>query len=341
MVWTGNAMEGVVEGLLNSPEPSIRLRTREEILGESVDSRAVRDLQGEVSRSERVRLLLSERVGGALPCHPYAKWYGAHWVLAALADLGYPKGDRSLLPLREQVYDWLFSKAHMEYVRRHEVYAGPYMVVRGLMRAHASVEGNAVYYLHALGLADERTSALADRLVEWQWPDGGWNCDKRSRAHTSSFTESLIPLRGLAKHAVVKGGEARDSVRRAGEFFLERKLFRHRRDSRVISERFVKLHYPCYWHYDFLFGLKVMKEAGLLRDGRCRDAIALLESKRLDDGGFPAEEAYYQVTKRSVSRRSLVGWGGVNRRKMNEFVTCDALSVLAAVSQKSLKEDDS
>ncbi len=328
-------MEGVVEGLLNSTEPSIRLRTREEILGEPADSGIIRELQGEVKRSERVRLLLSERVEGVLPCHPYAKWYGAHWVLATLADLGYPKGDRALLPLREQVYEWLFSKAHMEYVRRHEVYAGPYMVVRGLMRAHASMEGNAVYYLHALGLADERTSALADRLVEWQWPDGGWNCDKRSGAHVSSFTESLIPLRGLAKHATFKGGEAKNSVRRAGEYFLERRLFKRKRDGRIISDRFTRLHYPWYWHYDFLFGLKVMKEAGLLRDHRCRDAIALLELKRVGDGGFPAEEAYYQVTMRSASRRSLVGWGGVNKKKMNEFVTCEALSVLSAVFRKA------
>ncbi len=327
-------MEKVVKALLGSSEPSIRLRTLQWVLGESGSSKVV-ELQEEVRRSERVRLLLSERVDGSLLCHPYAKWFGAHWVLAALADLGHPAGDRSLVPLREQVYGWLFSRGHMEYVRRHELYAGPYMAVRGLMRAHASMEGNAVYYLHALGLADDRTSALADRLLEWQWPDGGWNCDKRSEAHTSSFTESLIPLRGLAHHALMKGGEARGSVRRAGEFFLERRLFRRKRDGRVISSRFTRLHYPCYWHYDILFGLKVMKEAGLVRDERCGDAVSLLESKRLGDGGFPAEEAYYQVSRRKAGRRSVVGWGGVNQRRMNEFVTCDALGVLASASRKA------
>ena len=73
-----------------------------------------------------------------------------------------------------------------------------------------------------------------------------------------------------------------------------------------------------------------MEEAGLVSDERCADALSLLESKRLDDGGFPAEEAYYRTAARSISGRSLVRWGGVTRRKMNEFVTCDALSVLAA-----------
>ncbi len=328
---------GALERILSSEEPSLRLRAREEVLGEAPSSKSISTLREEVRRSVRVELLLSERDGGVIPCHPYAKWYGAHWVLAALADLRYPCGDRTLVPLREQVYEWLFSKGHMEYVKRHEVYAGPYMLVRGLMRAHASLEGNAVYYLHALGLADERTSALADRLLEWQWPDGGWNCDKRGGAHTSSFTESLLPMRGLAYHAVVKGGEARECVQRAGEYFLDRKLFRRKRDGRIISPHYTKLHYPCYWHYDFLFGLKVMKEAGLLKDERCADAVALLESKRLEDGGFPAEEVYYQVSRRAASRRSTVGWGGGSRRRMNEFVTCDALSVLAAGPRRSAR----
>jgi hypothetical protein len=327
-------MGEALERLLGSDDPSVRLRARTEILGERLDSKSIAALREAVKRSDRVKLLLSERKEGVIAAHPYSKWYGAHWVLAALADLKYPEGDRSLIPLREQVYEWLFSKGHMEYVRKHEVYAGPYMVVKGLTRAHASMEGNAIYYLSALGLADDRTSELVERLLQWQWPDGGWNCDKLPKAHTSSFTESLLPLRGLACHARLRGGEAKDSVRRAGEYFLERKLFRRKQDGRIISPRFLKLHYPCYWHYDVLFGLKVMEEARLLKDERCAEALALLESKRLGDGGFPAEEALYQVTKRPASRRSVAGWGGVNQKRMNEFVTCDALSVLAAASRK-------
>jgi hypothetical protein len=325
-------MENVIKRLLESNEPSIRLRTRTEVLGESIRSRTARELQEEVKRSERVRLLLSERKNGILPWHPYAKWYGAHWVLSSLADLGYPSGDKSLIPLREQVYEWLFSKEHLEYVRRHEVFAGPVIKIRGFFRAHASMEGNCVYYLHALGLEDDRTRMLADRLVEWQWPDGGWNCDKKPRAHTSSFTESLLPLRGLACCSTA-GGSYRDVVERAAEYFLQRRLFRRKRDGRAIRPNFMQLHYPCYWHYDILFGLKVMKEAGFGDDERCAEAFSLLKSKRLDDGGFPAEAAYYRTSRRPTSGRSIVGWGEVSKRKMNEFVTCDAMSVLSSTSE--------
>lgn len=42
----------------------------------------------------------------------------------------------------------------------------------------------------------------------------------------------------------------------------------------------MKSSFPCYWHYDVLFGLTVLDEAGFLADPRCRSALDLLESKR-------------------------------------------------------------
>ena len=85
---------------------------------------------------------------------------------------------------------------------------------------------------------------------------------------------------------------------------------------------------------DILFGLKVMAEAGFLDDPRCVDALDLLESKRLPDGGFPAEASYYRVTHKTGARgRSLVDWGGVSRRCSNEWVTVDALAVLTAAGR--------
>jgi hypothetical protein len=179
--------------------------------------------------------------------------------------------------------------------------------------------------------ADDRTDELADRLVQWQWPDGGWNCDKNPAAQHSSFMESLIPLRGLAGHARLTGNpRSRAAAERAADIFLKRHLFQRQTDGTIIDEDFVRLHYPCYWHYDILFGLKVMAEAGFIGDSRCRDALALLAAKRLPDGGFPAEKKYYRATEKRVSGRSLVNWGGVSRKRMNEFVTADALYVLKA-----------
>jgi len=181
----------------------------------------------------------------------------------------------------------------------------------------------------ALGIADSRTDELAGNLRRWQWPDGGWNCDRRAEAINSSFMETLIPMRGLALHGRVTGDTASTEVAlRASEVFLKRKLFRRQSDDSVIKEDFVKLHYPCYWHYDVLFGLKVLGEMGLLGDPRCAEALDLLEGKRLPDGGFPAERRHYNVTTEPQNGGSLVDWGGVSRRRMNPWVTIDALAVL-------------
>jgi hypothetical protein len=181
----------VTQRLLNSAEPSIRLQVVTDLLGRPGDSREVRRLAELVRTSSRVARLLSEQDDtGRIPHHPYrAKWYGAHWVLVALAELGHPTDDESLLPLREQILGWLFSSDYERYMAR----------VHGLPTLHASIDGNAVWSTLSLGIADERTEPLIQRLLDTQWPDGGWNCDRRASGRSSSFTESLIPLRALGR----------------------------------------------------------------------------------------------------------------------------------------------
>jgi len=321
-------MDAVIEKLLASDEPAVRLKVLTLVLGQDLYSWDTWRQRDEIRSSPRVQALLSERdESGRIPRHPYSKWDGAHWVLAQLADMGYPAGDESLIPLREQVYEWLFSEKHKASIKR----------IDGRVRRCASQEGNAVYYLMVLGLADSRTEDLVWSLTRWQWPDGGWNCDKRPEAVNSSFMETLIPMRGLAWHAKLTGsGRSMLSVRRAADVFLKRHMFRRQRDGSTIDEDFTRLHYPCYWHYDILSALKVMAEAGLIRHPACKEALDLLESKRLPDGGFPAEAKYYTVTDKPRSGRSLADWGGTSKRRMNEFVTADALYVLKAAGRLQL-----
>ncbi len=113
-------------------------------------------------------------------------------------------------------------------------------------------------------------------------------------------------------------------------------MYKRQTDGSIIRDDFIKLHYPCYWHYDILFGLKVIAEADFIKDERCNDALDLLESKKLSNGGFPAEKKYYQVsTNVNRSGRSLVNWGGVSQKHMNEFVTVDALYILKKAGRLS------
>lgn len=309
-------------------EPALAWKVTVNILGHEPDSDEAKWAAEVTRHSPLVTLLLSERDSeGRIPFHPYKKWNGAHWTLSILADLGYPTGDESLRPMMEQSYNWLLGEAHKKHIR----------TIDGRVRRCASQESNAVWYSLRLGLADSRTEELAARLMKWQWPDGGWNCDKHPVTTNSSFMESLIPLRALALYARVSGDRrASQAAERAAEIFLKRQLFKRQRDGAVMDEHFTRLCYPCYWHYNILFGLVVMAEAGFIGDPRCREALDLLESKRLPEGGFPAEEAYYRTTRPNLSGYSLVNYGGTSKKSMNPFVTADALYVLKSAGLAGL-----
>jgi len=72
----------------------------------------------------------------------------------------------------------------------------------------------------------------------------------------------------------------------------------------------------------------VLAEAGLVTDERCRDALDLLESKRLPNGGFPLENRIYTVSSETITRGSNVDWGPSGKTRCNDFVTADALFIL-------------
>lgn len=317
-------MDVILQQLLDSPEAALRYKARRFVLGEDPQSPAMLALQAEIAKSPAARALLSERAAdGRIERPPYQKWRGAHWVLAQLADLYYPPGDRELIPLREQVAAWLPSLT-------------PHVVLAGRERFCASIPANALFAMLRLGIATPFAEELAHLLMDGQWPDGGWNCDKRLAAHTSSLHESLIPLRALALYARHSGDpRARTCAERAAELFLARRLFHRLSDGSVIDPQFIQLHYPYYWRYNFLLALVVMMEGGWLDDPRCAEALDFLALKRLPDGGFAAETAYYRVrgSDDPLSGCTPVPWGGVRNNRSNPWVSADALSVLRAAGR--------
>jgi len=284
--------------------------------------------RAEIAREGIAQRLLSERgLDGTIPHHPYSKWRGAHWVLAALADLGYPPGDPSLIPLRDQVYDWLFDEKRLAGIP----------TINCRTRRCASQEGNALYATLALALEDERTPRLTEWLVGWQWPDGGWNCDKRLEARKSSFQETVIPARGLWAYGTRHGYEpALRAADRAAELLLSRRLLWRRRDGQLVSPDWAghpdRIHFPIQF-YDVLFALQVMAEMGRLGDPRCADALDLLESKRLSDGGFPVEIRNAETAARVTARGTYADWGPGGRTRANPLVSLAALGVMRAAQE--------
>jgi hypothetical protein len=316
----------IVRDLGRDPDPSVRYKARTLLLGEPETSSEMIALRASIARSERARRLLSARkADGTMPAHTYQKWQGPHWTLFSLAQIDYPPGDGSLLPMREQVYGWLLEPAHLKF-RRSLLIPGQ----EERFRRCASQEGNAIWYSIRLGIDDARTRELVRRLVAWQWPDGGWNCDKRPEARTSSVIESLIPLRALALAGARYHDEAAArAAARTAEWFLKRSLFRRLHDGRPIREEFSLIQYPIQF-YDVLFALMVMAEAGRIGDPRCREALELLRSKQLPDGGFPLEKPNAAMSATVRTRGTYADWGPSGKRRANPLVTVAALWALKA-----------
>jgi hypothetical protein len=190
-----------------------------------------------------------------------------------------------------------------------------------------------------LGLAeDPRVVKLAESLAEWQWPDGGWNCDRIAEADHSSVNESLSTLWGLVEYQrATEDREYLKPIERASEFFLQHHLFRSDHTGEIIHPSMVKLHYPLYWHCDILQELLILSRVGKLDDPRTREALDIVEKKRRPNGLWHANDYYWNMrrkplskTKLSVSSVEIVDW---DRKGPSKMITLNALRVLKAAGR--------
>jgi hypothetical protein len=306
-----------VEWLLQCDEPAIRHLTRRDLLDEPSDE----DLAQVVAGPAVTALLSGQQEDGGFGGDPYRKWTGAHWRLVALAELEAPADDPRVAAAAELVLEWI--SADLRHRRRE---------VDGLPRAHASIHGNALGACTRLGLADDpRTQRLAEAIISWQWPDGGWNCSTNARGHRSSFHESHRTAWGLREYAVATGHEdSRAAADRAVELFLEHRVFRRSGTGEPIHPRWMKIVYPSYWHYDVLSGLTVLAGTGRAADARAADALDHLEAQRRPDGSWQPQARWWRPPT-SRANPDVVDWGQLNRP--SPMLTLTALRVLKAAGR--------
>jgi len=299
-------MSEAVDWLLASDEPAIRNLARRDLLDD--------DATEDVLAGPIVRALLRDYGG-----HPYQKWAGAHWRLVSLVELGIPPGEPRALAATEPVLAWLTGNGHRRGVK----------VIDGLARRCASQEGNALAVCSRLGLAaDPRVELLARSLVEWQWPDGGWNCDLRATGRRSSFHESLPPMWGLHEYAAATGARwAAEAAGRAAELFLEHRLFRSLRTGDVIHPAWVVPHYPPFWHYDVPQALLVLSRMGKASDPRAAEAVELLVALRRDDGLWHGRAPWWRKPGAKGSNVEVADWG----RGPSAMLTLNALRILRSL----------
>jgi hypothetical protein len=302
---------GAVDWLLASDEPAVRLLTRQDLLGEDLPAGDAADvLAGPKVR----RLLAGQQPDGGFGTHPYRKWTGAHWRLISLVELAIPPGEPRAVAAADTVLRWLTSRQHRVAVRK----------INGLARLCASQEGNALAVSCRLGLAgDDRVQSLAGSLIDWQWPDGGWNCDVNASGRRSSFHESLPPMWGLHEFWKATGEtEAKEAADRTAELILDHSLFRSLRTGEAVHRSWLALHYPPYWHYDILQALLILARMDRADDQRTRDACEVLWDRRLQDGRWRPGGYWWNPPGSSTRVVEVVDWG---RASPNEMITLNAL----------------
>ena len=308
--------------LLFCDEPAVRYLTRRELLKDRDSVAAAADAAQVLEGPKTRALLVGQQPDGGFGVHPYRKWTGAHWRLVSLVELAAPAGEPRLQAAAATVLDWLTSRSHRRRVQ----------VIDGLTRRCASQEGNALAVAYRLEMAgDPRAQLLAQSLVAWQWPDGGWNCDPRASGRRSSFHESLAPAWGLHEYGLATGATwAQAAAARAAELFLSHRLFRSLATGEVIDRRWLALHYPPYWHYDVLQALLILSRLGKARDPRAADALELLMRRRRADGRWQPGGSWWRPpgsTRPGSSSVEVVDWG---RSGPNLMLTLNALRVLKA-----------
>lgn len=334
--------EPAVRFLLTSADPSVRYFTLFDLLETTSHSHEATTVYRQILTGPRVTALLDgQHIGtrhspdslglhpGGFGAHPYKKWDGAHWRLVSLVELGLPAHEPHAVQAADQVLHWLTSNFHRSKIK----------AIDGRVRRCASQEGNALAVCSRLGLTDDpRVQYLAASLIAWQWPDGGWNCDKRPSAQHSSFYESLSPLWGLIEYyRATWEPAALRAAQRTVELFLNHRLFRSTTTGDVIKPEWLKLHYPLYWHYDILQALLILARFDelaethhVMRDPRVHEALDLIEAKRRPDGCWHAEGYYWAPLDKRASNVDVVDWG---RRGPNEMITLNALRVLKAAGR--------
>ena len=87
-------------------------------------------------------------------------------------------------------------------------------------------------------ISARHSDRLADRLLQEQLSDGGWNCDA-PRSQRSSFHTTICVLEGLLEYERAKGPvpDVTGARLRGQEYLLERRLFRSRSTGQIITLR--------------------------------------------------------------------------------------------------------
>jgi hypothetical protein len=276
----------VLEWLLES-DPSIRWQVMRDLLGEP-ETTVARERSRVAEEGWGARLLALQGADGHWGGAAFVPraWISTHETLQLLRDLGVD-------PASERVQSAI-SVVRERCTWGEEFDNAPFFEGEVEPCINGRVLATGAYFRAA-------SSRLADRLLQEQLADGGWNCDA-PRSQRSSFHTTICVLEGLLEYERAEGPvPAVTTARLRGqEFLLERRLFRSRSTGEAIEfdrklrkpAAWTQLSFPTRWQYDILWGLDYLRRAGCAPDARIADALDVVASKPDEHGRWPLENPH-------------------------------------------------
>jgi hypothetical protein len=165
---------------------------------------------------------------------------------------------------------------------------------RSIPSGDVCVNGMFLNYAAFFRTPEEQLKSIVDYLLDNLMPDGGFNCEAKTRGAThSSVHTTLSALEGIWEF--ITGGyhyrvdELLQAKHTAEKFLLMHQLFKSDKTGEVINNKWTMLSFPSRWFYDILRALVYFVDADVPYDPGMKAALDLLISKRRKDGTWPVQ----------------------------------------------------
>ena len=159
------------------------------------------------------------------------------------------------------------------------------------------INGMFLNYASFFSTPEEQLKSIVDYILDNHMPDGGFNCEKKTKgAKHSSMHTTISVLEGIREF--IKAGyqyrvdELHQAKYNAEEFLLMHQLYKSDKTGEIIDKKWAMLSFPSRWRYDILRALVFFVDADSPHDPRMNKALDLLISKRRKDGSWPVQAKY-------------------------------------------------
>jgi hypothetical protein len=209
------------------------------------------------------------------------KWTSTHYTILDLKNLNISPGNKAV-------------KETLHHVLKNE--KGPdggIYPIGTIKRCDVCVNGMFLNYACYFKVKENDIRSIVDFLLNEKMSDGGFNCqsNKKGAKHSSLHT-TISVLEGIFEYErngyTYRLKELKHAAVTSHEFILMHRLFRSDKTGVIIHPDFLKLHYPCRWHYDILRAMDYFQHAKINYDARMANAIEVILKKEpiKDSGGW-------------------------------------------------------